>query len=76
MATCSFRIHSKIIIISTLQSNYYINRCIFKVFAFKDINDLVPMYLSELLHPYTPSQSLRLAFDPETMLKLSGDRTF
>ena len=31
------------------------------LFAFKALNGLAPLYLSELLHPYTPSRSLRSA---------------
>ena len=51
------------------------------LFAFKALNGLAPPYLSELLHPYTHSRSLRSADQllltvPEAGLKLRGDRAF
>ncbi|XP_042352033.1 uncharacterized protein LOC121950173, partial [Plectropomus leopardus] len=51
------------------------------LFVFKSLNGLAPPYLSELLHPYTPSRSLRSADQlllrvPKTRLKLRGDRAF
>ncbi|XP_026176392.1 uncharacterized protein LOC113138288 [Mastacembelus armatus] len=55
----------------------------FKVllFVFKSLNGLAPPYLTELLHPYTPSRSLRsadlqLLEVPKTRRKLRGDRSF
>ena len=51
------------------------------LFAFKALNGLAPPYLSELLHPYTPSRSLRSADQllltvPKARLKLRGERAF
>jgi len=51
------------------------------LFTFKALNGLAPIYLSELLHPYTPSRSLRSADQllltvPKARLKLRGDRAF
>ncbi|XP_064205653.1 uncharacterized protein LOC135262574, partial [Anguilla rostrata] len=51
------------------------------LFAFKSLSGLAPPYLSELLHPYTPTRSLRSADQlllrvPKTKLKLRGDRAF
>lgn len=51
------------------------------LFAFKAQNGLAPVYLSELLHPYTPTRSLRSADQlllrvPKTRRKLRGDRAF
>ncbi|KAK0140685.1 hypothetical protein N1851_022323 [Merluccius polli] len=51
------------------------------LFAFKSLNGLAPPYLSELLHPYTPTRCLRsadqlLLRQPKTKLKLRGDRAF
>lgn len=55
----------------------------FKVllFAFKALNYLAPSYLSELLHPYKPSRSLRSADQllltvSKTKRKLRGDCAF
>jgi len=45
------------------------------LFAFKSLNGLAPFYLTELLHPYVPSRSLRSADQlsvPPTRLKLRG----
>lgn len=51
------------------------------LFAFKSLNGLTPPYLSELIHVYTPSRSLRssdqlLLREPITKRKLRGDRAF
>ena len=49
------------------------------LFAFKALHGLAPPYLSELLHPYTPSRSLRSADElpePRARLKTRGERAF
>ena len=51
------------------------------LFAFKSLNGLAPPYLSELLHPYIPTCSLRsvdqlLLSVPKSKRKLTGDRAF
>ena len=51
------------------------------LFAFKALHGLAPSYLSELLHPYTPSRSLRsadqlLLIEPRARLKSRGERAF
>ena len=51
------------------------------LFVFKSLNGLAPPYLSELLHPYAATRSLRSANQllleiPRTRRKLRGDRTF
>ena len=57
--------------------------CVFKIllFVFKSLNGLAPPYLSELLHPYAPTRSLRsadqlLLEEPRSRLKYRGDRAF
>lgn len=59
------------------------HRIHFKIllFAFKCLNGLAPPYISELLHPYRPTRSLRSADQlllsaPKTKRKLKGDRAF
>ncbi len=51
------------------------------LFVFKSLNGLAPPYISELLHPYTPTHSLKSADQlflnvPKTKRKLRGDRAF
>ncbi len=51
------------------------------LFVYKSLHDLAPMYLSELLHPYTPSRCLRssdqnLLLVLQSRLKRRGDRAF
>lgn len=51
------------------------------LFVFKSLNSLAPPCISELLHLYTPTRSLRSADQlllhvPKTNRKLRGDRTF
>ncbi len=51
------------------------------LFVYKSLHNLAPMYLSELLHPYTPSRCLRssdqnLLIVPQSRLKRRGDRAF
>ena len=51
------------------------------LFVFKSLNGLAPPYLTELLHPYAPTRSLRSADQlllrvPKTKRKLRGDRAF
>lgn len=51
------------------------------LFTFKGLNGLAPLYISELLHPYRPTRSLRSADKlllsvPKTKRKLKGDRAF
>lgn len=51
------------------------------LFVFKSLHNLVPVYLSELVHPYTPSRSLRsydqaLLVIPRVRLKRRGERAF
>ncbi len=51
------------------------------LFVFKSLNGLAPPYISELLHPYMPTHSLRSADQlllnvPKTKRKLRGDRAF
>ena len=51
------------------------------LFAFKSLNGMTPPYLSELLHPYTPTRPLRSADQlllnvPRTKSKLRGGRCF
>lgn len=51
------------------------------LFVFKCLHGLAPPYLSDLLHPYAPSRSLRsadlsLLTVPKTKRKLRGDRAF
>ncbi len=51
------------------------------LFVFKSLNGLAPPYISELLHPYMPTRSLRSADQrflnvPKTKRKLRGDRAF
>ena len=51
------------------------------LFVFKSLNGLAPLYLSELLHPYASTRSLRSANQllleiPRTKRKLRGDRAF
>ncbi len=50
-------------------------------FVFKSLHNLAPVYLSELLHLYTPSRSLRscdqaLLVVPHVRLKCRGERAF
>ncbi len=49
------------------------------LFVFKSLNGLAPPYISELLHPYMPTRSLRSTDQlflnvPKTKRKLRGDR--
>ncbi len=49
--------------------------------AFKTLHGLAPHYLTELLHPYTPSRRLRssqsnLLVVPQTRLRSMGDKAF
>ncbi len=51
------------------------------LFVFKSLNGLAPPYISELLHPYMPTHSLRSADQlflnvPKTKRKLRGDHAF
>uniref|UniRef100_A0A8C1IL60 Reverse transcriptase domain-containing protein n=1 Tax=Cyprinus carpio TaxID=7962 RepID=A0A8C1IL60_CYPCA len=51
------------------------------MFVFKSLNGLAPQYISELLHIYTPSRSLRSGDQlrlnvPRTRLKTRGNRSF
>ncbi len=51
------------------------------LFVFKSLHNLAPVYLSELLHLYTPSRSLRscnqaLLVVPHVRLKCRGERAF
>lgn len=51
------------------------------LFVFKSLNGLAPLYISELLHLYTPTRSLRSADQlllhvPKTNHKLRGDCAF
>ncbi len=51
------------------------------LFVYKSLNGLAPPYISELLHPYMPTRSLRSADQlflnvPKTKRKLRGDRAF
>ncbi len=51
------------------------------LFVYKSLHDEVPISLSELLHPYTPSRSLRssdqsVVLFPNSRLKRRGDSVF
>uniref|UniRef100_A0A8C6LWY4 Reverse transcriptase domain-containing protein n=1 Tax=Nothobranchius furzeri TaxID=105023 RepID=A0A8C6LWY4_NOTFU len=51
------------------------------VFVFKSLNNLAPGYLSELIHPYVPTRSLRSADQhllhvPSSRCKSRGERAF
>jgi len=70
-------------ILSSLHWLPIYHRIHFKIllFVFKGLNGLAPPYISELLHPYRPTRSLRSADQlllnvPKTKRKLKGDRAF
>ncbi len=51
------------------------------LYCYKSLNGLAPPYISELLHPYMPTRSLRSADQlslnvPKTKRKLRGDHAF
>ncbi len=79
--TCKYEHISPIL--ASLASYPYILGFNLKIilFVFKSLNRLAPLYISQLLHPYMPTHSLRSADRrflnvPKTKQKLRGDYSF
>ena len=70
----SYTLHSNVTVSFYYQCSNHLKIILF---AFKGLNGLAPLYISELLHPYRPTRSLRSADKlllsvPKTKCKLKG----